>query len=101
MIQRVIAGVVEVRPLPVIELQEKVIAAVLESNEGVMGLNLKHQNQLERIEQYHVVFFEDGEVIQLEAQITKVTESELNRSRQGMTEKQVNRVIAHGGKLSR
>ena len=79
----------------------KGIAAVLESNEGVMGLNSKRQTQLERIEQYRVVLFEYGEVIEPEAQIAQATVSKLNHLRKGMSEKQVNRVIANGGKLSR
>jgi putative transposase len=77
------------------------IGKVLESNEGVMGQNAKSQTQQERLEQYRVILFEDGGVIEPEAQLAKATASKAKRLHKGMTEQQVQRVIDKGGKLSR
>lgn len=75
------------------------IARVLESNEGDSGALPESLTLLERMEQYRVLLFEDGECIESDPRAPS-TIRRASFLKKGMTPKQVEKVIESGGKLT-
>ena len=73
------------------------VVRVLESNEGDSGAVAQSLTPLERMEQYRVLLFEDGELVESDSR-SPVTRAKSNKK--GMTPKQVAKVLESGGKLS-
>ncbi|MGJ8673042.1 transposase [Rubritalea sp.] len=77
------------------------IKKVMESCEADAGQTAKRLSAEARLAEYRVLLFEDGAEAAGDSQLARSSVSAKRLKQRGMTSKQIQRVVEHGGKLTR